>query len=847
MPDAPDESQADSLSALAHNQAMQRAAAALTQSDNLTTVLQSIVDLAAQALEADTATLATLDLAKRKVELIIQGGNLPLPSNDETGYLSASLSEPATWWALEAWRPGMRAPSATPPLWPSESSDPSPWTSITAPLIYAERVLGVFKVSNPPDHAPFTRSDQALLEGLANLAAIAVERARIHLDERSQRRQADTLREVARILNYSLDQQHLLELILDQLGRVVEYDSASIMLLDEDHLVVAAHRKLHLPNHLTRPLSLNTYPHIREAIERRRPVLIEDIHSDPRWQNHSSIHNSGCWLGVPLIGRNQVIGLLNLHKATAHFYTQQDSILASTFANQAAIGIENARLYSIERRRVDQLNNLHGIVADLSGELELTRLLHSILQRAVSLLNTTGGDLGLFDENTHEITILANLGLENDYTGIRLAQGEGLMGLAAMNRRPAIVEDYLNWDGRSTQYREKRLHTAIAMPFMIGKRIVGVIALFDKDTHRRFTTADQHLLGLLAQHAAIAVENARLFMAARQATERRNILHQVSQDIVSMNLDPEGIYHAIHQAAKSLMPAEAFVITCLLPNDSTHFEAVYLVDRSGRSPGLTFPATHGLTGTILRSGASLNIADLSKDDDTFTNTIHFGDPEEVQSILAVPMRFRGKVVGMISAQSYSTAAYNDDDQYLLEMLATYAAIALENHGMFQHIQTLATTDPLTELHNRRHLFDLGERELARSRRFGRCMGVMMLDIDHFKMVNDQHGHAIGDQVLHALGSILKNGVREIDIVGRYGGEELVIVLPEANLSGATEVAERLRREIENHFTHSRLPAITVSIGIASLEETDDDFAAIVHRADLAMYRAKQAHGNLVMQ
>jgi diguanylate cyclase (GGDEF)-like protein len=202
---------------------------------------------------------------------------------------------------------------------------------------------------------------------------------------------------------------------------------------------------------------------------------------------------------------------------------------------------------------------------------------------------------------------------------------------------------------------------------------------------------------------------------------------------------------------------------------------------------------------------------------------------------------------MISAQSYSTAAYNDDDQYLLEMLATYAAIALENHGMFQHIQTLATTDPLTELHNRRHLFDLGERELARSRRFGRCMGVMMLDIDHFKMVNDQHGHAIGDQVLHALGSILKNGVREIDIVGRYGGEELVIVLPEANLSGATEVAERLRREIENHFTHSRLPAITVSIGIASLEETDDDFAAIVHRADLAMYRAKQAHGNLVMQ
>ncbi len=826
--------------ALARFEALQRAARLLASTDTLQTVLQGMVDIAAQAIEADRVTLYTFDLVKRKVERVIHGGNqAAAPDGDGDPWLDSSAA-----WALEAWRPGRPYREAAPRSWPGGGLEPTPWTTITAPLIYSERILGILKAANPPERSPFARADEALLTSLANQAAIAVEAARLRQEERGQRKQAETLREVARLLNYSLDQQRVLELILDQLARVVEYDSASIMLLSREQLSIAAHRKFRSPEQANHPTQLGAYAHIREAIERRRAVIIENTEQDPRWQRIAGAGYIKSWLGVPLIGRDQVIGLLNLDKETPGFYTQADATLASTFASQAAIAIENARLYSAERQRVDQLNALRAIVADISAELELPRLLQSILRRAVAMLNATGGDLGLCAENGVEVTILASYNMGQDYSGVRMAPGEGAMGLAAQTRRPVLVDDYTRWENASLQYKNGIWRSVIAVPFLIGRRVVGVIGIVDVNPERRFDASDQHLLSLFAQHAAIAVENARLFMAARQATERRNILHQVSQDIVSVSLDPEGIYQAIHQAAARLMPAEAFVISKLIESEE-RVEGLYLIDRTGRVPGTTMPASQGLSGLVLRTGQSLNIHDLAENERVKSLTTHFGDPEDVASILAVPMRLRGKAVGMISAQSYHTDAYTDDDQYLLEMLAAYAAIALENVGLFQHVQQLAITDPLTGLFNRRQLYELGERETLRARRFGRALSALLIDVDRFKRINDQFSHAAGDEVLRRLGRIVRQHVREIDIPGRYGGEELVIVLPEADLGNAREVGERLRDEIQRCLADGELPCVTVSIGAASLQSETPDFEALVHRADIAMYQAKQKGGNRV--
>jgi diguanylate cyclase (GGDEF)-like protein len=787
--------------------------------------------------------LVTFDLAKRRVEVVARGGL----GAKEVAPTTDMLPDSSSAWMIETWmQPNPLIREKGQPF-PGAGREPSPWTTITAPIIYCERILGILKASNPPDYPPFTQADEETLTALANHAALAVEGSRLRRSENLQRRQAETLREVARILNYSLDQQRVLVLILDQLARVVDYDSASIMLLtgpsNNQNLAIAAHRKLRTPEQLSITGSPEEFPHIAEVLERRRPVIIEDTALDTRWRLLPHSNYIRCWLGVPLVGRDQVIGLLNLDKEQPGFYTPQDAELAAAFANQAAIAIENARLYSSERQRGDQLDALRATIADISSELELPRLLKSILQRAVNLLHATGGDLGLFDESRGEIKIVVSHNMGKDYTGTRMAVGEGAMGMAVKTRRPIIIDDYQHWEYASPQYKDGLWQAVLATPLIIGRRIVGAMGITVQDPHRKFTPADQYLISLFAQHAAIAVDNARLYQAAREAAERRSILHQVSQEILSASLEPEEIYSAIHKAASRLMIAESFAIT-RLDAQTDECKAVYLFDREGHLSTQRHPANQGLFGKVLASGKSIYISDLSKQNqkDEFFN---LDEQSNIRSVLIAPMRLRGQVIGMLSAQSYQPNSYTEEDQALLEMLAAYAAIALDNASLFHNIQQLAITDSLTGLFNRRQLFDLGNREFLRARRFNRPLSVLMLDIDHFKRVNDRYGHAVGDRVLVRLAQIMRQITREIDIAGRYGGEEFILVLPETDAAGATEIANRLLDQIRLAFQAGELPSITVSIGVATLQPGTVDFSYLVHTADLAMYAAKNAGRNRI--
>ncbi len=160
----------------------------------------------------------------------------------------------------------------------------------------------------------------------------------------------------------------------------------------------------------------------------------------------------------------------------------------------------------------------------------------------------------------------------------------------------------------------------------------------------------------------------------------------------------------------------------------------------------------------------------------------------------------------------------------------------------------ASTDALTGISNRRYFLARGEQELRRARRFGRPLCAMMLDIDHFKRVNDTHGHAAGDIVLQSMVQSAQGRLRGTDTIGRLGGEEFAVLMPETELSAATEVANRLRQSIaaqEISLGKSSL-SITVSIGVAALHPEDADIDALLHRADTALYQAKQGGRNRVV-
>ena len=718
------------------------------------------------------------------------------------------------------------------------------------PLTGKDQVIGLLNLDKAQPGF-YTRRDTELALAFANHAASAIENARLFESAQRRAQEAETLRQATAAVLSTLNLNEALERILVQLERVVPYDSASVQLLYDGYVEIVDGRGWKDPKEVLGyrfPIPADNPNTV--VIQERRPYIVADAYASHASFHEKAHHFIRSWLGVPLIVHEQMIGMLALDSVQPNYFDPMHARLVSAFADQVAIAIENARLYTAESRRVDELDALRATVADISAELELSKLLKAILERATALLDASGGDLGLYDESRKEILIVVSHNMGKDYAGTRMALGEGAMGRVAETCLPVIVYDYNRWGERSPQYTGGNWHTVVAVPLLVGGRLLGAIGIVDSNQKRQFSTSDQHLLNLFAQQAAIAVENARLYQSAREAADRRIALHKVSQQIVAASLEPEEIYTAIHQAAAQLMPAEAFVIT-LLDEASQMIEAVYLVDQAGRTPVQRMPAHTGLSGKVIDTEQSLYIEDIVEETSghsALSGSIHFGDPEEeVRSILAVPMRLRGAVKGMLSAQSYRPCAFNPEDQYLLEMLASYAAIALDNARLFGEVQQLAITDSVTGIYNHRHLFELAQREFIRARRFKRPLSAIMLDIDHFKRVNDTYLHDTGNQVLYALAQRLQASIREVDILGRYGGEEFTMILPESDLAAAYLLAERLRSETAAvpFLTDKGAIEITVSLGVATLTEDHRDLQSLVKRADAAMYEAKHAGRNRV--
>ena len=164
-----------------------------------------------------------------------------------------------------------------------------------------------------------------------------------------------------------------------------------------------------------------------------------------------------------------------------------------------------------------------------------------------------------------------------------------------------------------------------------------------------------------------------------------------------------------------------------------------------------------------------------------------------------------------------------------------------------HFKELSDTDPLTGLYNRRFFSEILESELQRARRLKSCVSLLVADIDHFKSVNDKYGHQVGDHVLVEVADCLRKGLRSYDVASRYGGEEFVLILPATPAEAGIEVAERLRRSVENMILEAPMEGpVTVSIGISSFPDGEaDDAYSLVRRADKALYRAKKNGRNRI--
>ncbi len=251
----------------------------------------------------------------------------------------------------------------------------------------------------------------------------------------------------------------------------------------------------------------------------------------------------------------------------------------------------------------------------------------------------------------------------------------------------------------------------------------------------------------------------------------------------------------------------------------------------------------GLAGEVFATGAAKRVDNVAADPSV---SPRFDGPCGLHtcSLLAVPLVFRGKVLGVMELVSgEGDARFSDEDLETVSAIADCTAIAISNARTFKRVQELTLTDEHTLLFNSRHLNTQLEREVARAGRFIHRLSLVFVDLDLFKRVNDTHGHVAGSALLKEVGALIKESIRQVDLAFRYGGDEFAAMLIETDIAGALTTAERICAKLRSHdFLKEQGLAVrlTASIGVATYPDHAGSALELIQAADRAMYRVKEA-------
>jgi diguanylate cyclase (GGDEF)-like protein len=325
-----------------------------------------------------------------------------------------------------------------------------------------------------------------------------------------------------------------------------------------------------------------------------------------------------------------------------------------------------------------------------------------------------------------------------------------------------------------------------------------------------------------------------------QETNEIAVFHELGKALTS-SLQLDQVLRTIMEKINEVLRPDTW---SLLLMDQQKNELYFQIATGKGSDALKevrIPVGQGIAGWVAQSGEAVVVADASKDS-RFFSQVDERTKMETQSIVAVPVRFRDQCLGVIELiNCVGDEGFSQRDLALLEALADYAAIAIENARHVHRIHELTITDDCTTLYNSRHLNFMLDTEIYRSQRYSYEFSLVFIDLDHFKSVNDTHGHLMGSKLLAEIGQMIKENCRMIDLAFRYGGDEFVLLLPQTSKENACRAALRLHRKIKEHVwlkEEGLNVHITSSVGVASYPVDSKTKADLLHLADEAMYLVK---------
>ncbi|MBO2944945.1 diguanylate cyclase [Paenibacillus sp. F411] len=371
----------------------------------------------------------------------------------------------------------------------------------------------------------------------------------------------------------------------------------------------------------------------------------------------------------------------------------------------------------------------------------------------------------------------------------------------------------------------------IGVPVGGKQGVYGVLHL--KATGPLMEELDVELLEMMADAAGTAFENAKLYEQSNVMIHELRMINELTQRL-SKSLHLADIYQFANQELRKILGAH---YCCILVMNE---ELGALEVASCNAPWLAkevFPKEYGIGGYVYQSKEPFILADYAAERPAESKLM---ETTGSSSMIATPLMVNGGIRGVILMSHRKKHYFSYDNYRLLQTLSSHIGLAVGNASLHAEVRRMANRDMLTELYARHYLDEAIQK--CQSRDF--CGSLILVDIDHFKRVNDTFGHQKGDKILKQVSNVIKSSIRQSDIAARWGGEELAVYLPGLGIDQAFQVGERIRQRVEQETD----PLVTVSCGISEWNWTQERISveSLFYRADMALYQAKNSGRNQIM-
>lgn len=526
---------------------------------DLRRVLERILSLTLENVGAGSGSIVVLDEEGRVIEgAVIYGGKFhdhtasQLADTMEHGLagwvvvnrqavLLPNTREDARWLRRLEWKEDSEARSA-----------------ISVPLQARDRVVGVLTLVHPqPNH--FSDEDLALLTAIADQAGIAVENARLYAAEQERSRFASTLQEIARSINSALEAEVVFSEVLEQLERVIRFDSASIWLLSQGRLRLVAARGFREGQTvigLTIPTDSGLLT--SRVLEERRVRVVDDVQQEPGWVRMDEIpetHGLHAWIGAPLVVRDQAVGVLSVDNQNVGAYGPAEAQVVAAFADHAATAVNNAHLFAESQSRLRAMSALAETGKVVSASLNPDEVLQRILAQTMHSLNVEAASLALVDPASGELEFKVASGKgAKSIVGVRLKKGQGIAGWVATHGEPLLVPDVAA-DSRWYPAVDERIgfktRTIAAAPISGTGQVLGVLEAINP-VEGEFTQEQVDLIVGIAGLAGTAISHAQLFSETQSARQRYASLFEDSIDPILIS-DLDGAVLEANERAQAFM------------------------------------------------------------------------------------------------------------------------------------------------------------------------------------------------------------------------------------------------------------------------------------------------------